>query len=89
MSNSFLLHVCERASEWKGRVIAYCGGGGVSLFSHEAAAQTAQTVHEVTYANWISLGGLLVIVCRLAFDVYVHFEKKRMKRESKAWTQNS
>ncbi|PSW53035.1 hypothetical protein [Photobacterium leiognathi] len=83
MKANVLLTACEHVSEWRGRVIAYIGGGGVSLFSHEVAASVEQTsvnVHELSFANWISLGGLAVVVCRLAFDIYVHFEKKRQSK---------
>lgn len=85
----------ERFHEWKGRLIAYGGGTGVSAFSNEVAAkaqqaaETAAASPEITTANLISLGGLLVIAGRLVFDVYVHFDKKRQKRETSLWTRNS
>ncbi|EIU6870662.1 hypothetical protein L5169_004799 [Vibrio parahaemolyticus] len=85
----------ERFHEWKGRLIAYGGGTGVSVFSNEVAAkaqqaaETAAASPEITTANLISLGGLLVIAGRLVFDIYVHFDKKRQKRETSLWTRNS
>ncbi|UPR55295.1 hypothetical protein ITG09_24280 (plasmid) [Vibrio cyclitrophicus] len=78
----------ERFHEWKGRLIAYGGGTSVSVFSNEVAAkaqqaaETAASSPEITTANLISLGGLLVIAGRLAFDIYVHFDKKRKNREA-------
>lgn len=78
----------ERLHEWKGRLIAYGGGTGVSVFSNEVAAkaqqaaETAASSPEITTANLISLGGLLVIAGRLIFDIYVHFDKKRQQREA-------
>ncbi|KYO58420.1 hypothetical protein [Vibrio parahaemolyticus] len=82
-----LTDVIERFHDWKGRVIAYGGGTGVSVFSNEVAAkaqhaaESAAAAPDVTYANLISLGGLLVIAGRLAFDIYVHFDKKRTAEE--------
>ena len=78
----------ERLHEWKGRLIAYGGGTSVSAFSNEVAAkaqqaaETAASSPEITTANLISLGGLLVIAGRLIFDIYVHFDKKRQQREA-------
>ncbi|MCG6308977.1 hypothetical protein K6U49_10315 [Vibrio alginolyticus] len=71
--------------DFKGRLIAYGGGGGVSLFSNEVAAkaqqaaQTAASTPDITLANLISLGGLALIAARFIFDVYVYFDKKRAK----------
>ncbi|WP_136487859.1 hypothetical protein [Vibrio sp. H11] len=75
----------QKYQEWKGRLIAYVGGSGVSLFSNNVAANAKQiaesTVHnpDVTLANLVSLGGLVVIFARLVFDIYVHFDGKRRK----------
>ncbi|WP_412497274.1 hypothetical protein [Vibrio fluvialis] len=77
----------QKLQEWKGRLIAYVGGSGVSLFSNNVAAnakqvaEAAATNPDVTLANLISLGGLIVIAGRLAFDIYVHFDKKRQQQE--------
>lgn len=70
----------DKAHEWRGRLITYVGGSGVSLFSHEAVAKTAESASEVTMANWISLGGLVLVAIRLCFDIYVHIKKERHKR---------
>lgn len=73
--------------DFKGRLIAYGGGSGVSFFSNEVAAKAQQAAEsaasspDITLANLISLGGLLVIAGRLVFDIYVHFDKKRQERE--------
>ncbi|WP_236733942.1 hypothetical protein [Aliivibrio fischeri] len=59
----------------------------MSFFSNEVAAKAQQaaeitaTTSEITAANLISLGGLLVIAGRLVFDIYVHFDKKRQQKD--------
>ncbi|EGQ7740908.1 hypothetical protein NAL94_23825 (plasmid) [Vibrio alginolyticus] len=84
---NLIANLFESFQEWKGRLIAYGGGTSVSVFSNEVAAkaqqaaETAASSPEITTANLISLGGLLVIAGRLVFDIYVHFDKKRQKRE--------
>ena len=77
----------ERLNEWKGQLIAYGGGGSVSLFSNQVAAKASETVEvvtampDITTANMISLGGLVLIAFRLIFDIYTYFDKKRERRE--------
>ena len=77
----------ERLNEWKGQLIAYGGGGSVSLFSNQVAAKASETVEvvtampDITTANMISLGGLVLIAFRLIFDIYAYFDKKRERRE--------
>lgn len=72
--------------EWKGRLIAYGGGSSVSVFSGTVAAKAqeasdaALAIPEITTANLISFGGLVVIAGRLAFDIYVYVDQKRKKR---------
>ncbi|MCC2521062.1 hypothetical protein [Vibrio coralliilyticus] len=69
--------------EWKGRLIAYLGGGGVSVFSGataakaQQAAQDVSTVPDITTANIISIAGLVIIGLRLVFDVWTYFDKRK------------
>ena len=81
-----MMNIVARIQEWKGSLISYLGGTGVTMFSSEVAARAEDaakvtgTYHEVTLANWLSLGGLIVIAARLIFDVYVHIDKKRQAK---------
>ncbi|WP_027697229.1 hypothetical protein [Vibrio litoralis] len=80
--------VFRRLSEWKGRLIAYIGGGGISIVSSTSSVK-AQVAAEhlpsaqatLTTANVISIVGLIFVGFRLAFDVYVYINSKRKESE--------
>ena len=82
----------EKFHEWKGRIIAYGGGSGVSTFSGSVAAKAQQateaalTSPDITIANMASIGGLLVIAGRLAFDIWVYFDKRKRGRNGRKAT---
>ena len=77
----------ENLHEWKGRLIAYCGGTGVSVFSETVAAKAQQSSElatsspDITIANLISIGGLVVVIARLIFDIWVHFDKRKQGKK--------
>lgn len=76
-----------KASELKGRIIAYGGGSGIFVFSAdvaakaEAAAQLAQQMPSTFLPSLISLGGLVVVFGRLAFDIFKYFDQRRQGRK--------
>ncbi|MGI1970787.1 hypothetical protein [Shewanella sp. S23-S33] len=77
-----------RASELKGRIIAYGGGSGIFVFSADVAAkaeQAAELAQQLPASTFlpsvISLGGLLVVVCRFVFDVFKYFDQRRQQRK--------
>ena len=77
----------SRLEEWKGRIIAYLGGGGISLYSDsvaanaEPAAELAAHSQEFFTAQLFSGLGLFFVGCRLIFDLYVFLDERRFKRE--------
>ncbi|CAK3932580.1 MULTISPECIES: hypothetical protein [Vibrio] len=85
--------VLNTVSEWKGRLIAYGGGTGVSAFSAKSTAK-AQELSEhaaaqavdilslyifpgVTVGAAITIVGALVVVLRLIFDVWKYFDQRK------------
>lgn len=76
-----------KASELKGRVIAYGGGSGIFVFSADVAAkaqeaaQMAQQMPSTFLPSLISLGGLVVVFGRLAFDIFKYFDQRRQGRK--------
>lgn len=82
MSQKFL----DLLHEWKGRIISYGGGSGVTAFSGTVAAKAQQAAEhtvsspDITTANVISIIGLIFIGCRFVFDVVVWLDERREKR---------
>ncbi len=82
------MNVLKKASEWKGRSIAYGGGGGISLFSIEVAAKAQEAVDMAaqipasTFAvsTLVSVGGLLVVAIRLVFDIWKYLDQRKQKK---------
>lgn len=85
--------VIDKVSEWKGRMIAYGGGSGVSAYSTKAAAKSSElpsAAHHasdilstyilpgVTLGSAISILGILVVVSRFVFDVWKYFDQRRI-----------
>ncbi len=77
-------NLIDTAQEWKGRLIAYLGGSGVTAISTQTNAAINSSIDaavsvppEITLTTWISLGGLIVIAGRLVFDVWCYFDKRR------------
>ncbi|MFD2178531.1 hypothetical protein [Veronia pacifica] len=80
----------DRVSDWKGRLIAYCGGAGVSVFSASApAAESAVSTASpdiltltilpgTSVSALLSILGALVVVCRLIFDIWTYFDQRRL-----------
>jgi len=70
-------------SDLPGRVIAYIGGGGVSLASNIVTESNtnvvALTPDIISTGHLISLGGLLVVAGRLAFDIWKEVDRRRNK----------
>ena len=76
----------------KGRLIAYFGGGGVAGYSADVSAigKTSEMVTKapdsllkIHITPWLTVGdvltvvGSLVVIGRLAFDVYCYVDKRR------------
>lgn len=78
----------SQANEWTGRVIAYLGGGGLSVFSADVAAKTQHAAEVASSADYsfvpmlVSVGGLLVVAGRLVFDVWKYFDIRNNKLEA-------
>lgn len=67
-----------------GQCIAYGGGTLVSLWSKAAAAAEAIPdipIPELAVSDMVGVGGLMVITGRLAFDVFVYFDKRKQRKE--------
>lgn len=86
--------VLDRVSEWKGRLIAYGGGSGVSAYSAETVAKSQhvpETAHQVTdilstyilpgvtVGSFLTILGATVVVGRFVFDVWKYFDQRRLK----------
>jgi hypothetical protein len=84
MPTSFI----NRASEFQGRFIAYVGGSGVFVFSNEVAAKAQQAadmaqqtpIGPFTISTVVSVGGLVVVFGRLAFDVFKYFDQRKKRK---------
>ena len=76
----------------KGRLIAYFGGGGVAGYSADVSAigktsemitQAPDSLLKIHITPWLTVGdvltvvGSLVVIGRLAFDVYCYVDKRR------------
>ncbi len=78
-----------RFEEWKGRIIAYFGGGGISAYSGnvaakaQSAAEMTATHQEIFTAQFISGIGLFLVGCRLVFDIVVFIDKCRQRRKER------
>ncbi|WP_253825338.1 hypothetical protein [Vibrio sp. 03-59-1] len=77
-----------RIEEWKGRIIAYFGGGGIAAYSDQVAAKAQEAAHvatnqEIFTAQLFSGVGLLFVGCRLIFDIVVFIDKCRQRRKEK------
>ena len=80
--------VLTKASEWKGRLIAYGGGSGISAFSSEVAAKAQQAADVVaqiptsalTISTLVSIGGLTVVAGRLVFDIWKYLDLRRRRK---------
>ncbi|WED23062.1 hypothetical protein L3Q72_06625 [Vibrio sp. JC009] len=77
----------QRWQEWKGRLIAYLGGGGLSAFSANVTAQAKQAAEVTTTvapdmftANLFTALGLIFVGGRLIFDIVVYIDQRRLKR---------
>ena len=85
------MQIINRLSDIKGRLIAYVGGGGVSVYSADVtakakeAAETVQSSRLLTFpiTSWLTVGdvltlvGALVVLGRFAFDVFKYFDQRR------------
>ncbi len=78
----------SKANELWGRIIAYGGGSGIFVFSADVAAkaqQTAELAQQLPNSTFlpsvISLGGLVVVAGRFAFDVFKYFDQRRQGRK--------
>ncbi|MBO1894215.1 hypothetical protein HNW13_000145 [Shewanella sp. BF02_Schw] len=79
--------VLTKASEWKGRLIAYGGGSGISAFSNEVAAKAQQAADvaaqmpasALTISTLVSIGGLTVVAGRLIFDIWKYLDMRRRR----------
>ncbi|HHY0482742.1 hypothetical protein, partial [Vibrio parahaemolyticus] len=86
--------VIDKVSEWKGRLIAYGGGSGVSAYSANSVAkpnpipEVAQQATDilsvyilpgVTVGSAITILGIVVVLGRFIFDVWKYFDQRRLK----------
>ncbi|HAS6087818.1 TPA: hypothetical protein NJ656_004452 [Vibrio parahaemolyticus] len=91
--------VIDKVSEWKGRLIAYGGGSGVSAYSAKSVAQPEkipETAHQVTdilsvyilpgvtFGSAITILGAAVVVGRFIFDVWKYFDQRKRHQPSEA-----
>ena len=92
--------VIDKFSEFKGRLIAYGGGSGVSAYSAKSTAQAhtipEATIHQpidvlsiyilpgVTFGSAITIIGAAVVVVRLVFDVWKYFDQRKRRLTKKA-----
>ncbi|OCH08130.1 hypothetical protein A6D98_09755 [Aliivibrio fischeri] len=92
--------VFDKFSEFKGRLIAYGGGSGVSAYSAKSTAQvhtipeatTHQTIDVlsvyifpgVTFGSAITIIGAAVVVVRLVFDVWKYFDQRKRRLNKEA-----
>ncbi|GCF89244.1 MULTISPECIES: hypothetical protein [Shewanella] len=85
------MNVLIKASEWKGRLIAYGGGSGISIFSSEVAAKAQEAADMAaqiptsafTISTLVSVGGLLVVAGRLVFDIWKYLDERQQAKKPK------
>ncbi|HGY9586719.1 TPA: hypothetical protein ACOJQP_005188 [Vibrio harveyi] len=86
--------VIDKVSEWKGRLIVYGGGSGVSAYSAKSVANSNQIpevaqqatdilsvyiLPGVTVGSAITILGIVVVIGRFVFDVWKYFDQRRLK----------
>lgn len=91
--------VIDKVSEWKGRLIAYGGGSGVSAYSAKSVAQpdyVPEAAHQVTdilsvyilpgvtVGSAITILGAAVVIGRFVFDVWKYFDQRKRQQQSEA-----
>lgn len=83
------MNVLIKASEWKGRLIAYGGGSGISIFSNEVAAKAQEAADMAAIptsafaiSTLVSVGGLLVVVGRLVFDIWKYLDERQRRKKT-------
>ncbi|HFG1968374.1 TPA: hypothetical protein ACGF6M_001640 [Vibrio cholerae] len=76
----------QRLQEWKGRLIVYLGGGGISLISESVTAranevaEAAASLPDPMTFNPYTATGLVLVGGRLVFDVFVYLDQRRLKK---------
>lgn len=69
----------ERLHSRLGQLIAYGGGGGLSMYSKAVAAAVVPPNPPMSINEVIGIGGLVLVTIRLAFDIYVYLDKRRRR----------
>ncbi|EPJ0793292.1 hypothetical protein ATY35_09615 [Vibrio cidicii] len=83
---STLLNWWQQLQEWKGRLIVYLGGGGISFFSESVTArarevaEAAAAIPDPVVFNPYTTAGLVFVGGRLVFDIFVYLDQRRMKK---------